>query len=191
MEEDELLSSIDARLRRIERQPLLISALCVARVAQAEREATSLKADRAKLLEANKMLRAKLRQAERTAGQLQAQLRLANANDEAGSDQAEPLVLEKGQVAGFVAGYVTQELGLPADALESSSRRRPYVLARWCYWHILREVQELSLPELGRQLGYNHTTVLHGLSRLQDELKANPELVWVDQVVAQLRAARA
>lgn len=52
----------------------------------------------------------------------------------------------------------------PADLL-CGDRSKQLTLARWALWFCLRERYGLSYPELARMLGYDHTTILHGVRR--------------------------
>lgn len=58
--------------------------------------------------------------------------------------------------------------GESEDAIRGNLRYRNLVLARHIYFHIARNVMGLKLTEIGKFIGRDHTTVMHGLSRIGD-----------------------
>jgi len=43
--------------------------------------------------------------------------------------------------------------------------------------YLARELTDFSLPEIGREFGKrDHTTVIHSYNKVQEKLKADPEL---------------
>lgn len=58
--------------------------------------------------------------------------------------------------------------GETEKAIRGNLRYRNLVLARHVYFHIARNVMGLKLTEIGTYIGRDHTTVMHGLSRIGD-----------------------
>ncbi len=52
----------------------------------------------------------------------------------------------------------------PADLLHGP-RSKQVARARFAFWCCLRDRYALSYPELGRMVGYDHTTVLTGIKK--------------------------
>jgi chromosomal replication initiation ATPase DnaA len=63
-----------------------------------------------------------------------------------------------------VLEVVSQVFRIPAPAIVSASRRRPHVHARRALALLLREELELSLEEVGQELGGRHySTAFHAI----------------------------
>jgi len=74
-----------------------------------------------------------------------------------------PLILEE------TAAYFS----IPADELISKSRSRPLTHARHIAMYLTRENTGLSLVKIGDIYGgRDHTTVLHGIKKIEDEMRA-------------------
>jgi hypothetical protein len=65
-----------------------------------------------------------------------------------------------------VVERVAVEQGFSLAELRSTSRSARLVRARWAAMAAARSETEASLPQLGRILNRDHTTVLHGLRRV-------------------------
>lgn len=73
--------------------------------------------------------------------------------------QPEPTYRPIGRV---VLSAVAEAADIPLKVMRGRRRERRFVLARWAVMHVLAESQ-WSLPQIGRLLARDHTTVLHGL----------------------------
>ncbi|MBI2940714.1 MAG: chromosomal replication initiator protein DnaA, partial [Chloroflexi bacterium] len=63
------------------------------------------------------------------------------------------------------------------DALRGKARDAKIVLPRQVAMYLMREETEASLLHIGRELGNrDHTTVLHGCTKIQTEIEANSQL---------------
>jgi chromosomal replication initiator protein len=73
--------------------------------------------------------------------------------------------------------------------LLGQSRRRPIANARQVAMYIVRELTELSYPEIGREFGdRDHTTVIHAVQRIQRAMQTSVETFeQVDQLFKLLR----
>lgn len=67
-----------------------------------------------------------------------------------------------------IAAQVSEETGVPVAQIFGHRRQAQIVRARWTVWQRARR-QGLSLPQIGGATGHDHTTVLHGLRRLEEE----------------------
>ena len=76
-------------------------------------------------------------------------------------ERARPLMAEYG-----VARYY----GINADELKGKSRHKQIVEPRQLAMYLLREDAHLSTPEIGRLLNRDHTTVLHGLKQVVNDI---------------------
>jgi hypothetical protein len=62
---------------------------------------------------------------------------------------------------------VCREEDLALAALLSKCRTTKLVRARWKAMYRLRELLNLSYPEIGRSLGMDHSTVIHGIKQYE------------------------
>jgi hypothetical protein len=74
--------------------------------------------------------------------------------------------------------------GLPEDAIRSQNRGRGLVLCRHAYYFIARQNMGLKLAEIGEVFGADHTTVIHGITKVRDMLSIGDEITkqFIDQV---------
>jgi hypothetical protein len=74
--------------------------------------------------------------------------------------------------------------GLPEDAIRSQNRARGLVLCRHAYYFIAREKMGLKLVDIGSLFGADHTTVIHGITKVRDMLSIGDEITkqFIDQV---------
>ena len=61
---------------------------------------------------------------------------------------------------------IAREHGVTMAELMGVSRRQKYCIARREIWRVLRD-QGISLPRIGRMFNRDHTTILHGLRRIE------------------------
>ena len=62
--------------------------------------------------------------------------------------------------------------GLETDDLVSKSRSRPLTTARHVAMYLLRELTGLSLIKIGEHFERDHTTVLHGIKKIEGLMPA-------------------
>ena len=76
----------------------------------------------------------------------------------------------------------------PVELL-GQSRKRPIAIARQIAMYIMRELTELSYPEIGREFGgRDHTTVIHAVQKVQNVMQTSIETFeQVDQLFKLLR----
>jgi chromosomal replication initiator protein len=81
----------------------------------------------------------------------------------------EDLIPESGQeiAAGLILEETSAYFGLEPDDLVSKSRSRPLTTARHVAMYLLRELTGLSLIKIGEHFNRDHTTVLHGIKKIE------------------------
>lgn len=81
-------------------------------------------------------------------------------------------------VISFVSGY-------SEDDILSHSRNRGLVLCRHVYFHVARKKMGLKLTEIGQVFKCDHTTVIHGLNKIDDMIFIKDEITnqLVDKVM--------
>ncbi|ACU52976.1 chromosomal replication initiator protein DnaA [Acidimicrobium ferrooxidans DSM 10331] len=81
---------------------------------------------------------------------------------------------------------------LTPEDITGASRKRPVAVARQIAMYVVRELTELSYPEIGRAFGgKDHTTVMHAVSRVQELMQESVEIYeQVDQLFKSLRGPR-
>ncbi|OGC47367.1 chromosomal replication initiator protein DnaA [candidate division WWE3 bacterium RIFCSPHIGHO2_01_FULL_42_13] len=67
---------------------------------------------------------------------------------------------------------VAKEFGIPIGRLLSDRREYPLAIARQVAMYLLREHEGKSLNEIGSLLERDHTTVQHGVEKIEEELRA-------------------
>lgn len=75
-----------------------------------------------------------------------------------------------------VVGAAAEVFGVSIADLHSTSRRQPLATARQVVMFLLHSDLGYSLLQIGKELGRNHTTVLHGYRRIEKEIAENCEL---------------
>jgi len=85
---------------------------------------------------------------------------------------------------------VSNEFGLSLYELKGKKRNRNTVFARQVAMYLIRELTDLSLPEIGKVLGdKDHTTVLHAYNKIKTDLKSNLNLQErLERVVKTIKA---
>lgn len=63
-----------------------------------------------------------------------------------------------------------EERGIDLGEVTARGRSRSVVRVRHALWSILRDTLDLSLPEVGRIFGVDHTTVLAAVRKYHDSL---------------------
>ncbi|MHA2621056.1 MAG: chromosomal replication initiator protein DnaA [bacterium JZ-2024 1] len=86
---------------------------------------------------------------------------------------------------------IAEHFGLTASDLLSKRRTQEVALARQIAMFIARALSRLSLAEIGKALGgRDHTTVLHGISKVEQLLKESPDLArQVESLMDRIKAS--
>lgn len=77
----------------------------------------------------------------------------------------------------FIQRCVAEEFGLTLQELKTRRRNKTVVFPRQIAMYLSREMTELSLPEIGEYFGgKDHTTVLHSINKIKEELRLSEDL---------------
>ena len=76
----------------------------------------------------------------------------------------------------LILDNVSEFYRIPTERILSSSREKDVATARQVACLLLRDMANMSLPQIGRFLNRDHSTVLHSLEKIQKELTENKEL---------------
>lgn len=76
----------------------------------------------------------------------------------------------------LVVRFVSLELVVSKDAIESRSHQPEAVMGRMVAMYLLREVTGWSLMDIGRSFGRDHTTVMSALQRIETHIASSREL---------------
>lgn len=71
---------------------------------------------------------------------------------------------------------VCQEAGLTKESILRRFRGRNFVLARYVYFHTARRLYGLKLSQIGLIFDCDHTTVIHGLKKIDDLLSVHDDM---------------
>ena len=90
-----------------------------------------------------------------------------------------------------VLSEVSSYFGLTAEDLCSKKRTAEIAMARQIAMYAIREMAAVSLTQIGDVFGgRDHTTVMHSIHKVEDEMKVNPHLKSdVDEIMANIKAA--
>lgn len=67
--------------------------------------------------------------------------------------------------------------GVSAEQLQSAKRTKDLTVPRQVAMYLIKELFDLSLVEIGKLFGgRDHSTVIHSISKVEDDIKADPEL---------------
>lgn len=71
-----------------------------------------------------------------------------------------------------------------------SNRRRDIVIARNVCWHLMRRLMKrIYLTEMGRMFHKDHTTVIHGLRSIANDIDTDPTIMRdVEAIAAKIRS---
>ena len=86
---------------------------------------------------------------------------------------------------------VSAELGVPITDLLSKKRPADVAYAREICYYLSRKLTELSLPEIGRAFGRDHSTVVHGVAKIEGLLQTDTDtILLVRKLTAALDPSR-
>lgn len=77
-----------------------------------------------------------------------------------------------------ICAAVTAEFKLKPGEINEKSRRVAISRPRHIAWYLVRELTDMSYPDMGRRIGgYDHTTAIYGVERITQKLaEAEPGL---------------
>ena len=77
---------------------------------------------------------------------------------------------------GQILKSVAEFFNITTEDLISHSRRKEVVLPRQIAMYLLRDMLELSYPDIGGKMGRDHTTAIHSYEKINQEANRNPVL---------------
>jgi len=90
-----------------------------------------------------------------------------------------PVIFDK------VLNEVSREFNVTVEDIISKKRIENITFARQIAMYIMREITDLSLPEIGENFnGRDHSTVHHSIRKIEDKLEKNPSLkLRIDNII--------
>ena len=73
---------------------------------------------------------------------------------------------------GLIIAEVARFYAIDESVLRSTLKNKNTAEARQLAMHLIRRMTNLSLPEIGREFGRDHSTVIHALKRVEQQLAA-------------------
>jgi chromosomal replication initiator protein len=75
-----------------------------------------------------------------------------------------------------ITKFVARHYGLKVSEIKSPDRSRHIALPRQVAMYLLKQLTELSYPDIGRQFNKrHHSTVLHSVNKIEEERAKNPD----------------
>lgn len=76
----------------------------------------------------------------------------------------------------LIISEVSRFYSVEESVLRSTLKNKKTAEARQIAMYLIRTMTNMSLPEIGREFGRDHTTVIHSLNKIDDALKSNVAL---------------
>lgn len=84
----------------------------------------------------------------------------------------------------YIINVVSEHFGVSIDDILSKKRNADIAFPRQIVMYLCREMTDISLNEIGVACGNkDHTTVMHGVSKITDEIKNNSELASTVEII--------
>lgn len=84
----------------------------------------------------------------------------------------------------LIIGIVSEHFGIKSEDIISKKRNSEFVLPRQMCMYLCREMTSCSLSRIGKLLGgKDHTTVMHGIDKIEKEMVDNPEISNAVQII--------
>ncbi len=79
-----------------------------------------------------------------------------------------------------IIDHVARYFNISVDQLLSNKKTSEIVFPRQMAMYIIRETTNLSLPEIGKEIGgKNHTTVLYSIRKLEESMRQDPNIAKI------------
>ena len=89
----------------------------------------------------------------------------------------------------FILDEAAAQFGFTVEELQSKHRQRPLVTARQIAMYVMRELTELSYPNIAREFGgRDHTTVIHAVEKIGALMSKDRQIY--DQVTRLMKSVR-
>lgn len=89
--------------------------------------------------------------------------------------------VSSGDMSEFIQEIVLREFSLTLPKVIKRDRRRENVLARHIIYWLKRRYTSDSLKQMGRVFGQDHTTVLHAVQTINDQMETDEHIRQVIQ----------
>ncbi|MBD5551272.1 MAG: chromosomal replication initiator protein DnaA [Lachnospiraceae bacterium] len=77
----------------------------------------------------------------------------------------------------LILNIIAEHFDVTPDDIKSQKRNAEFVIPRQVYMYLCRELIETPLTNIAKTLGKkDHTTVIHGIKKIEEEMKYNEEL---------------
>lgn len=76
----------------------------------------------------------------------------------------------------IIIKIVAEHYGITVDDIKSKKRSNEIVYPRHIAMYLCRELTDLPLKSIGERLGRDHSTVMHALDKIKDDMKNTPDL---------------
>ena len=77
----------------------------------------------------------------------------------------------------LIIEVVAEHFGVAAEDITSKKRNSEFVLPRQVFMYLCRKLTDTSYVNIAKLIGKkDHTTIIHGVNKIEDELAANEEL---------------
>jgi chromosomal replication initiator protein len=70
-----------------------------------------------------------------------------------------------------IMSAVALHTGISADDIKSARKTKHIIFARHIYCYLARTMTPLSYPQIAQAISRDHTTIIHSVSRVEDELR--------------------
>lgn len=77
----------------------------------------------------------------------------------------------------IIIKVVAEHYGITVDDIKSKKRSNEIVYPRHVAMYLCRDLTDLPLKSIGERFGRDHSTVMHGLDKIKDDMKNTPELL--------------
>ena len=79
----------------------------------------------------------------------------------------------------LIIEVVAEQFGVSPEGITSKKRNSEFVQPRQVVMYLCRKLTDTSYVNIGKLLGKkDHTTIIHGVNKIEDELDSNPELSY-------------
>ena len=81
------------------------------------------------------------------------------------------------RILDLILEVVAEHFGVKKEDITSSRRNSEFVLPRQVFMYLCREMTDVSYANVAKMLGKkDHTTIIHGVNKIVEELEMNDEL---------------
>ncbi len=76
----------------------------------------------------------------------------------------------------FIVKAVAKYFEMDADSLLSKNKSQEFIIPRQIAMYMVREMTNLSFPQIGKFFGKDHSTVMHATKKLEEKMKTDNDL---------------